>query len=109
VIEARLKTRPAETWLEELEAARIPCARVNNFAQALVDPQIQHRNMVVEVEHPEGGRVKVPGNPIKLSATPAESFAPPPLLGAHTQEVFSSWAGMTEAEINTGIEAGVIG
>lgn len=64
--------------------------------------------MVVDVEHPTGGSVKVPGNPIKMSLTPAETFTPPPLLGAHTKEVFASWAGMTEDEIVAGLEAGVI-
>ncbi len=64
--------------------------------------------MVVEVEHPEGGRVKVPGNPVKLSGTPAESFSPPPLLGAHTREVFAEWAEMPQARIEQGMEAGVI-
>jgi crotonobetainyl-CoA:carnitine CoA-transferase CaiB-like acyl-CoA transferase len=108
LIGERLLTRPAAEWLEALEAARIPCARVNNIAQALDDPQILHRHMVVEVEHPDGGRVKVPGNPIKLSGTPAETFSPPPLLGAHTREVFAEWAGMAEARIAEGMEAGAI-
>lgn len=104
----KLKTRAANDWLTELEAARIPCARVNNVAQALTDPQIQHRNMVVEVEHPEGGTVKVPGNPIKLSDTGLDSFSPPPILAAHTREVFTSWAGLSEAQIDQGIDEGVI-
>jgi len=108
LIQRKLLTGPAEDWLAQFERVRIPCARVNNVAQALADPQILHRNMVVDVEHPEGGSVKVPGNPIKLSQTPAESFTPPPLLGAHTQEVFASWAGMSKAEISKGLKAGVI-
>ena len=109
VIQQRLKTASAEHWLAKLEAARVPCARVNNFAQALVDPQIQHRHMVVEIEHPEGGTVEVPGNPIKLSETEAEVFAPPPLLGAHTREVFTSWTDMSEDELARGFDAGAIG
>ena len=64
--------------------------------------------MVVDVEHPDGGSVQVPGNPIKLSETPAETFAPPPLLGAHTKEVFASWAGMSEDEISEGLDTGAI-
>ncbi len=95
LIEDRLKTLPANYWLERLEDARIPCARVNNLAQAMADPQIRHRNMVVEVEHPQGGSVEVPGNPIKLSETSEDTFTPPPLLGAHTRDVFSSWTTTT--------------
>jgi crotonobetainyl-CoA:carnitine CoA-transferase CaiB-like acyl-CoA transferase len=108
LVEDKLKTRDAEFWLSELERVRIPCARVNNFAQALSDPQILHRNMMVEVEHPDGGSVKVPGSPIKLSATGEESYTPPPLLGAHTREVFAGWAGMSEENIDAAIRAGAL-
>src|SRR5690606_16271777 len=74
LIQERLKQDTAEHWLEKLEAARIPCARVNNLAQALADPQVRHRNMVVEVAHPAGGSAEVPGNPIKLSVDGEERF-----------------------------------
>jgi len=56
----------------------------------LSDPQVLSRNMVVEVEYPTGGKIKQPGNPIKLSETPGETFTPPPLLGQHTREVLSN-------------------
>ena len=65
--------------------------------------------MIVEIEHPEGGTVEVPGNPIKLSETNADSFSPPPLLGAHTREVFTGWANMSDEDIDKGFDAGVIG
>ena len=55
-------------WLAKLEAVRIPCAPVNRFSQALADPQVRHRDMVVEVGHPDGGR----------------TFAPAPTLGQHS-------------------------
>lgn len=91
--------KPAEYWLEKLEEMRIPCARVNNIPQALDDPQVRDRNMVVRVDHPEGGSAEVPGNPIKLSHTHTESFSAPPLLGAHTQEVFHDWLGWTPDQL----------
>jgi len=101
-----LVSKSAAYWLAELEKARIPCARVNNLAQALADPQVQFRNMVVELEHPEGGTANVPGNPIKFSETQAETFTSPPLLGAHTREVFQEWTDMTQEQITSGIQAG---
>ena len=64
--------------------------------------------MVVDVEHPLGGVVKVPGNPIKFSDTDADAFSPPPLLGVHTKEVFSTWTSMSDEKIANGIEAGAI-
>lgn len=98
----------AEHWLAKLEKSRVPCARVNNLAQALSDSQVRYRNMVVELEHPEGGSAEVPGNPIKFSASEAEGFTPPPLLGVHTRGVFSEWTDLTDENITTGIEAGVL-
>ena len=108
LIAERLETRPAAEWLEALEAARIPCARVNNFAQALSDPQVRHRNMFVELQHPVGGKARVPGNPIKLSRDSGETMTPPPLLGADTAEVFAEWAGLTADRIASGIAEGVL-
>lgn len=108
LIEAKLTTASADHWLAALESARIPCARVNNVAQAMTDPQVRHRNMIVDLQHPEGGSAEVPGNPIKLSETPAETFAPPPLLGAHTRDVFAQWTDLPASEIDAGIAQGVI-
>ena len=108
LIAQRLKTRPAGEWLEALQAARIPCARVNNFAQALSDPQVVHRNMFVDLEHPLGGRTRVPGNPVKLSVNGDETMTPPPLLGADTTEVLAEWAAMPAQRIARGIAAGVL-
>lgn len=78
-------------WLEKLENARIPCARVNNVSQAMSDPQIIARNMVVDLKHPLKGSAQVPGNPIKLSETNEDSYSPPPLLGAHNDEILKEW------------------
>ncbi len=108
LIAERLKTRPAREWLDALEAARIPCGRVNNFAQALSDPQVLHRNMFVDLDHPLGGGARVPGNPIKMSLNGDESMTPPPLLGADTAEVLKEWAGMPAERIARGIAEGVL-
>lgn len=98
----------ADHWLTELERARVPCARVNNLEQALSDPQVRYRNMVVELEHPNGGAAEVPGNPIKFSSTADEIFTSPPLLGLHTKEVFREWTDLPEEKITTAIEAGFL-
>ena len=74
----------------KLNKAKVPCAPINKFSDALNDEQIIHRNMIVEVEHPDGGFVKMPGNPIKLSYTDEESYSPPPHLGTNTREILKN-------------------
>jgi crotonobetainyl-CoA:carnitine CoA-transferase CaiB-like acyl-CoA transferase len=102
-----LSTNTQKYWLDKMQAKRIPCAPVNNLAQALADEQILARNMVVEVEHPLGGKTKMPGNPIKLSETHEDTFSPPPLLGQHNDEIYAS-IGLTVDELKALQDAGVI-
>jgi crotonobetainyl-CoA:carnitine CoA-transferase CaiB-like acyl-CoA transferase len=56
--------------------------------------------MLIEVEHPTAGTIRMAGIPVKFSATPASVRLPPPLLGQHTNEVLSSWLKMNGAEID---------
>lgn len=84
-----LSTNTSAYWLQQLEEKRIPCAPVNRFSEALSDKQVLHRNMVVELKHPNGNSTRGPGNPVKLSRTGDESFSPAPLLGEHTDQILS--------------------
>ena len=99
IIQAELLNKNSDYWLAELEKESVPCARVNNLEQAINDEQVQHRNMLVDVPHPEGGSAKIPGNPIKLSTVENEEFVAPPLLGEHTKEVLVNWLGFTDDEL----------
>ena len=102
-----LSTNTQKYWLEILRAARIPCAPVNNVHQAVTDEQVLARNMIVEVQHPNGGSARMPGNPIKLSDTHEDTFTPPPTLGQHNEEVFST-LGLSSEDIETLKSQGVI-
>jgi CoA:oxalate CoA-transferase len=104
-----LKQNTCEYWLTQLEERSIPCAPVNKFSQALADPQVQHRNMVIDLQHPDGASTRGPGNPIKLSRSSEESFSPAPLLGQHTQKVFSELLGCSDDEIQGLRDRGVVG
>jgi crotonobetainyl-CoA:carnitine CoA-transferase CaiB-like acyl-CoA transferase len=95
-------------WLARLREARIPCAPVNDIAEALSDPHVAARKMVVDVTHPSGARYRVPGNPIKLSETHEDTYASPPLLGQHTSEVLRELIGMSDDEIAALRKGGVI-
>jgi crotonobetainyl-CoA:carnitine CoA-transferase CaiB-like acyl-CoA transferase len=103
-----LSTKPSEFWIQALNDAKVPCGPINTFSQALSDEQVIHRNMVVEVEHPDGGTVKMPGNPVKLSYTNEDSYTPPPHLGVNTREILRDWAGYDENKIQTLIDQNIV-
>ena len=80
----------SSNWLARLRAARVPCGPVNDFAQALADPQVVARNMVVDVPLADGSTVRMPGNPIKLSEATQDDetcFTAPPPVGHDTDDV----------------------
>ena len=104
----KLSTETSEHWINALNSVKVPCAPINSFSQALSDEQVIHRKMVVEVDHPDGGKVKMPGNPIKLSYTDEDSFSPPPHLGQHTKETLIEWCNYSESEIEELIKKKVI-
>ena len=103
-----LSTKPSEFWIKALNDAKVPCGPINTFSQALSDEQVIHRNMVVEVEHPDGGKVKMPGNPVKLSYTNEDSYTPPPHLGKNTKEILKEWAGYDEIKIKSLIDKNIV-
>lgn len=77
VIEAVLATQPAAHWLAALDAAGVPCGPLNNIGQALANPQVRARNMVVETALPDGTPLIAAGNPVKLSAHADSAQRPP--------------------------------
>jgi crotonobetainyl-CoA:carnitine CoA-transferase CaiB-like acyl-CoA transferase len=79
--------RTQEQWLAFLAPADIPFSPVKTLAEAMRDPQLKHRNMFFQMEHPTVGTIPQLGFPIKLSETPCTSYAPPPALGQHNEEV----------------------
>ncbi|WOX05897.1 CaiB/BaiF CoA transferase family protein [Microbulbifer pacificus] len=102
-------TDTTDNWLAQLEEQRIPCAPINNLEGALSDPQVLHRNMVVDIAHPNGKTTKAPGNPIKLSRTHEDSFSPAPHIGQHTDQILSQLCGYTQADIEALRESGDAG
>ena len=102
-----LATRGCAEWTDRLNAAGVPAGPVNTVPAALEQPQIAARDMVVEVEHPVAGMLRMLGTPLKLSAQPASIRRPPPVLGQHTDEILAE-AGLSEDEITSLRDRGVI-
>ena len=87
---ARFQEETLDEWVSRLDAARIPYAPVNDYTQALADPQVAHRGLVHEVDHPHSGAINVIGPPW-VSTRRSPPITSPPLLGQHTEEVLRTW------------------
>ena len=88
-LDACLAGLTREQLIGRLRAHAVPCGQVRTVAEALADPQLAARDMVVDLPHPQLGTVRLLGNPIKLSRSPAVIHRPPPGLGEHTAEVLA--------------------
>ena len=101
----RLKTRA--DWMVLLDAADVPFAPINDFAEVMDDPQVLHLGTFTRVQHPERGTVDVILPPLFMDGRrPIEGKAPPN-LGEHTDEVLRA-AGIAEPQMKTLRSKGVI-
>ena len=99
-------TKPRDEWEGLLLKWDVPGGPVNNIAEALADPQVQLRDMVVEIDHPVAGTYRTAGNPIKDGSP--DSFTPPPTLGQDTAAVLTGLLGYSDAEVSDLRESGAI-
>ncbi|MEE8470645.1 MAG: CaiB/BaiF CoA-transferase family protein [Dehalococcoidia bacterium] len=101
-------TKTKEEWFQLLSPRNIPITPVYEFDEAFSDPQVLHRRMVVEVDHPKLGKVKHPGIATKFSETPGEIRSTAPLPGQHTDEILAQ-LGRSKDDIKRLREMGAIG
>jgi crotonobetainyl-CoA:carnitine CoA-transferase CaiB-like acyl-CoA transferase len=91
-----------------LATGGVPAAPVNNVAEMVADPQVQAREMFVELPHPVHGPVKITGTPLKMSETPGRVRSLPPEPGEHNEEVFIGLLGYSKDDLARWREDGVI-
>lgn len=92
--------RRNDAWFKLLTDAEVPCAPVQTIDQVFQAPQVLQRDMLIEVDHPTAGKVRMAGIPVKFSVTPASVRMPPPLLGEHNDAILRTWLGMSAASID---------
>lgn len=107
ILTKRFRKRPTSDWLERLEKAGVPAGPVLSLGEALNNPQVRARDMVVEVNHTRVGRTRVLGTPIKFSETRSRIHRAAPVLGEHTREILGEY-GYVEDGINQLIANGDI-
>ncbi|MDH5695729.1 MAG: CoA transferase [Dehalococcoidia bacterium] len=100
-------TRTRDEWFDLLRQKNIPVGKVNSLSEAFSDPQVLHRQMVVEVEHPTAGKGNQVGIAIKLSDTPGKIRSLAPTLGEHTEEILTE-IGYSKRSIDKLCQEGVI-
>lgn len=93
-----LQQRTTEQWLAALESVGVPCGPINTLDQVFADPQVQHRQLEIQLPHPEAGQVKLVSNPIRFDDQALNATTAPPLLGQHTQQVLTEYLGLDAAQ-----------
>ncbi len=100
MLERIFMEKTSSEWLKLASEEGIPSAPVNTVDKVISDPQLMARNMLVEVDHPSYGKVKILGNPVKMSGLTEETFTAAPTLGEHNKEILSGLLGYSQEEID---------
>jgi CoA:oxalate CoA-transferase len=108
ILTAELIKKTTGEWIEIFEKQDIPYSRINNMKDICEDPIIRHRNMLVTLDQPGVGPVRITGSPIRLSETPGEVVSPAPRLGEHSEEVLRTVLGYDPERIAALKSDGVI-
>ena len=108
-LEEIFRTRTAADWLKRLRNAGVPAAPVNNVDNAFAEPPVAEREMIVEYDHPQVGKVRLPGNPIKMDGMGETISNPAPMLGEHTDAILKSLLHLSAQEIAALRASGAVG
>jgi crotonobetainyl-CoA:carnitine CoA-transferase CaiB-like acyl-CoA transferase len=103
-----MKIRSRDEWVQLLNENAIPCAPINTMDEVFQNPQVLHRNMLVEADHPAAGKIKMVGVPVKYSDAETAIRMPPPLLGQHTYEILTEILGYDGRRLDELKSGGVI-
>lgn len=103
-----VRHRSKGEWQSALEAAVVPCSQINSLGEVFDDPQVRHRQLAMELEHPSGIRVPTLRSPLRFSETPVMHRAAP-MVGEHTDVVLQRELGLAPSEVDALRRGGVLG
>jgi crotonobetainyl-CoA:carnitine CoA-transferase CaiB-like acyl-CoA transferase len=109
ILEPVIAERSIAEWIARCDRAGVPSGPIHTVAEALAHPQIQARGMVVPLEHPSAGAIRVTGVPVRLSETPGRVRTAPPRLGEQTRAVLGELLGLPADRVDELVSAGVLG
>ena len=108
VLSEIFRTKTVAEWVQIITDAGVPVGPINTVSDVINDPQVNARNMVVDMPHPNVPDLRVPFSPLKLAETPPSIRRTPPTLGQHNEEILTE-LGYTKDGIAKAREKGVIG
>jgi CoA:oxalate CoA-transferase len=108
LVAEQMKKRTTEEWGSILDDAGVPNGPINYVDKVLENEQVKARDMIVEVDHPVAGPLKMPGVAIKMSHTPGAIERCAPLLGEHNKELLKEFFDYTDEDVDKMIAEGVL-
>jgi CoA:oxalate CoA-transferase len=108
ILSDEMKKKTTREWITIFDKADLPYSPINNMKEICEDPIIAHRRMLVEVDQPVAGKMRIVNSPIHLSETPGQVCEPAPLLGQHTEEILKEILGFSGEKIEQLRQEGVV-
>jgi formyl-CoA transferase len=108
LVRALVKARTRDDWMARLDKAGVPAGAIRTVGEVCDSDLLKARGMIAAMPHPSAGTVMAVKNAVHLSATPLDSYAAPPQLGAHTREVLTGLLGYSKAEVEALVRDNVV-
>jgi len=108
ILEIEMRKKTTDEWLKILDEFGLPNSPLNTIDKVVKDPNLMHRNMIVDVDQPGIGTVTMAGSPFHLSETPGTVRSPAPLLGQHTKSYLKEDLGYSDGEIEALLSGGIV-
>ena len=85
----QVRTRPTAHWMKAFDTHKVWYAPVNDYEQVEIDPQVEHNKMILKMDHPEAGPVRLLAHPVRYDGEAPGVRRMPPRQGQHTREVLA--------------------